>query len=105
MCESSTPSLLRNAGKGKLKNSAARDLWFHCLLTFMLVITIGVGVWQLIAGAEVISPLLISVLWATYSAIPPVLLLYYSLFGRGFLFKIVCKCAPDLVYFCCVLWK
>lgn len=78
-------------GKGKLKNSAARDLWFHCLLDFLLIITIGVGVWQLIAGAEVISPLMISVLWAVHAAIPPTLLLHYSFFGKGWHFKLLCK--------------
>ena len=50
-----------------------------------------VGIWQLVAGAEVISPLLISVLWAVHSAIPPTLLLYYSLLGHGFDFRILCK--------------
>jgi len=80
-----------HAGKGKLKNNAAGDLWFHCVLDFLLILSIGVGIWQLVAGAEVISPLLISVLWAVYSAIPPTLLLYYATLGNGFNFRILCK--------------
>jgi hypothetical protein len=85
------PQWRRSAGKGKLKNSAAGDLWFHCVLAFLLIISIGVGIWQLVAGADVISPLLISVLWAVHSAIPPTLLLYYSILGHGFDFRILCK--------------
>lgn len=79
------------AGKGKLKNSAFRDLWFHFILDFLLFASIGVGVWQLVAGAQVISPLLISVLWAVYAAVPPTLLLYYATLGQGYVFQILCK--------------
>ena len=89
-------------GKGKLKNSALRDLWFHVLLDLLLIVSIGVGIWQLIAGAPVISPLLISVLWAVHSAIPPTLLLYYALLGRGLFFQFLCKCAA-LSPQCCLL--
>ena len=78
-------------GKGKLKNSAFRDLWFHVLLDFLLILSIGVGIWQLVGGAEVISPLLISVLWAVHSAIPPTLLIYYAVINAGFVFRLLCK--------------
>ena len=63
------------------------------LLDLLLIVSIGVGIWQLIAGADVISPLLISVLWAVHSAIPPTLLLYYALLGRGLFFQFLCKYA------------
>lgn len=63
------------------------------MLDFLLILSIGVGIWQLVAGAEVISPLLISVLWAVHSAVPPTLLLYYSLLNAGFFFRLLCKYA------------
>lgn len=36
---------------------------------------------QLVAGAQPLSPLLISILWAGFSIIPPLLLCSYALFG------------------------
>ena len=42
----------------------------------------GIAVWQLIAGVDFFSPLTISLLWAIYNAIPPFLILWYSVVGR-----------------------
>lgn len=61
-------------GKGKLANSSAGDIWLHCVALILLTSTIAIGVWQLVAGAKVRSPLLISVLWAVYTNIAPFLL-------------------------------
>ena len=61
-------------GKGKLQNSSAGDIWLHCVALILLTSTIAIGIWQLVAGAKVRSPLLISVLWAVYANIPPFLL-------------------------------
>ena len=61
-------------GKGRLQNSSAGDIWLHCVALILLTSTIAIGIWQLVAGAKVRSPLLISVLWAVYTNIPPFLL-------------------------------
>ena len=61
-------------GKGRLQNSSAGDIWLHCVALVLLTSTIAIGIWQLVAGAKVRSPLLISVLWAVYTNIPPFLL-------------------------------
>jgi hypothetical protein len=54
--------------------SIAGDIWLHCVAVILLLSTIAIGVWQLVAGAKALSPLLISVLWAVYAIIPPFLL-------------------------------
>ena len=51
-------------GKGRLAVSAVGDIWLHALAVVLLASTIAIGVWQLVAGATALSPLLISVLWA-----------------------------------------
>lgn len=66
-------------GKGRLQNSSAGDIWLHCLALILLTSTIAIGIWQLVAGAKIRSPLLISVLWAAYANIPPFLLVSISL--------------------------
>lgn len=48
-------------GKGRLANSIVGDIWLHALFFSLLAITIGIAIWQLVTGAAVISPLLISV--------------------------------------------
>ena len=48
-------------GKGRLQNSIAGDIWLHCVAVVVLAATIAIGVWQLVAGAQPLSPLLISV--------------------------------------------
>jgi len=78
-------------GKGKLASSIVGDVWLHALFFTLLAVSIGVAVWQLVAGAEPLSPLLISVLWATYAAVPPALLLLYALLGPGLALAIACK--------------
>ena len=40
-------------GKGRLANSAAGDIWLHCLAVIVLVATMAIGIWQLVAGAQV----------------------------------------------------
>ena len=70
-------------GKGKLQNSSAGDIWLHCVALILLTSTIAIGIWQLVAGAKVRSPLLISVLWAVYANIPPFLLVGLLSTARG----------------------
>ena len=81
-------------GKGKLAVTAFGDLWLHALACLVLFVTIGIGIWQLIDGAAVVSPLLISILWAAYASIPPFLLLLYSVTGHNWVMQFFCKCAP-----------
>ncbi|KAK9810557.1 hypothetical protein WJX73_000559 [Symbiochloris irregularis] len=78
-------------GKGKLAVTAFGDLWLHCTVFIVLTATIAIGIWQLLDGAAVLSPLLISVLWAAYAAIPSFLLLLYSIFGPGLVMQYFCK--------------
>jgi cellulose synthase/poly-beta-1,6-N-acetylglucosamine synthase-like glycosyltransferase len=78
-------------GPGKLKDSALRDLWLPGLSFGLLFISGAIAVWQLIAGVDFFSPLTISLLWAIYNAIPPFLILWYSVVGRGFLLQFACK--------------
>ena len=84
-------------GNGRLANSAIGDIWLHGLAAFLLTATVAIGVWQLVAGAAILSPLLISVLWATNALVPPILLLCYWAFGGpGILMHLVCKCGTTL---------
>jgi hypothetical protein len=78
-------------GKGRLAVSIAGDVWLHALLFTVLAVSVGVAVWQLVAGADPLSPLLISVLWATYAAVPPALLLLYAMLGPGLALAVACK--------------
>lgn len=71
--------------------TAFGDLWLHGLAFLVLTVTIAIGIWQLIDGAAVVSPLLISILWAAYAAIPPFLLLLYSVTGHNFVMQFFCK--------------
>ena len=65
---------MKGKGHGKLHSSITGDIWLHCLAVVLLTATIGIAVWQLVAGAKALSPLLISLLWAVYAIIPPFLL-------------------------------
>ena len=81
-------------GKGRLQASVIGDIWLHGVFLFILAVTVAVGVWQLVAGAEVLSPLLISVLWAAHAAVPPFLLLtYLALGGPGLALHAACRLA------------
>jgi endoglucanase len=82
-------------GKGnKLQASIVGDVWLHAVFLFVLAVTIAVAVWQLVAGAAVLSPLLISVLWAAHAAVPPFLLLaYVAVGGPGILMHLACRLA------------
>jgi hypothetical protein len=78
-------------GGGRLAASIVGDVWLHALFFGVLAITVAVGVWQLVAGASALTPLLISILWAATAAVPPALLLVYAATGQGVLTHIACK--------------
>ena len=79
-------------GKGRLAASIAGDIWLHAVFLGLLAVTVAVGVWQMVAGAALLSPLLISVLWAVHGAVAPALLLLYAAFGGpGLGMHIACR--------------
>lgn len=46
------------------------------------------------------SPLAISIIWAIYNAIPPVLVLFYAVVGKGVLLQYLCRFCMLLSFFC-----
>ncbi|KAK9865087.1 hypothetical protein WJX84_007198 [Apatococcus fuscideae] len=78
-------------GGSKLKNSPLRDIWLAIVMFILLTVSIAVAIWQLVDGALVFSPLLISVLWAAYAIVPPFLLLFYATIGPGYLLQFFCR--------------
>ena len=59
---------------GSCRATSPGDIWLHCIAVALLAGTIANGIWQLVAGARALSPLLIGVLWAVYAIVPPLLL-------------------------------
>ena len=57
--------------------SPVRDIWIHVVTWVLLTSTIACGIWQMVDGGTVISPLLISVAWAVYCNVAPSLVLWY----------------------------
>lgn len=82
-------------GGSKLKNSPLRDIWLAIVMFILLTVSIAVAIWQLVDGANVFSPLIISVLWAAYAVVPPFLLLFYAVIGPGLLLQFFCRYAFD----------
>lgn len=73
------PELCGYVGKKKMAVSPFRDVWIHILTWVMLTSTAACGIWQMVVGGKVISPLLISVAWAIYGNVAPSLVLWYTL--------------------------
>lgn len=48
---------------------------------------------QVFTGAVIVSPLLVSIVWCLYNAIPPILLFTYSIAGRNFILSFMCALA------------
>ena len=84
-------------GGSKMKDSALRDIWLACVAFVLLAVSIAIGIWELVDGAEIFSPLLISVLWATYNIIAPYLLIHYAIFGKGIFLHFMCRCVVSPV--------
>ena len=78
MVEGARTALMRDkyAGKKKMTVSPMRDVWIHIVTWVLLTSTIACGIWQMIDGGTVISPLLISVAWAVYGNVAPSLVLW-----------------------------
>ena len=81
-------------------NTAFRDLWMPGLCFCLLMASVGEGLKQLFTSASVTSPLAISVIWAIYNAIPPGLVLFYALAGKGMLLQYLCRFCMLLSFFC-----
>ena len=78
-------------GVNKLADSAFGDLWMPMLSLLLLAISLGFGLANLVNGPTVITTLAISVVWIIYGMIPPILLAYYAVIGRGSTLAFVCK--------------
>lgn len=61
------------------------------VLTLLInLAALGYGLYQIVRGGVTSLPLLLSVLWTVYNAVPPALLLYISLVGDTFGLQITC---------------
>ena len=72
LCE----ALLLFAGKKKMTVSPFKDTWVHMVTFTLLSSTAACGIWQMVVGGKIISPLLISVAWAIYGNVAPSLVLW-----------------------------
>ena len=81
-------------------NTAFRDLWMPGLCFLLLMASVGEGLYQLFTTASVTSPLAMSVIWAIYNAVPPALVLFYALVGKGALLQYLCRFCLLLSFFC-----
>ena len=57
---------------------AVRDLWMPSLVCVALAASILAGLIKLFQGTYISTPLAISVLWAIYNIIPPLLVSLFS---------------------------
>jgi hypothetical protein len=48
---------------------------------------------QVFTGAVIVSPLLVSIIWCLYNAIPPILLFTYAIAGRKYILSFMCGLA------------
>lgn len=66
----------------------------------ILMASFGEGLSQLFGSGQKTSPLIISIIWAIYNAIPPFLVLWYAMVGKGVLLQFICRLAM-LASFAC----
>jgi hypothetical protein len=48
---------------------------------------------QVFTGAVIVSPLLVSIIWCLYNALPPILLFTYAIAGRKYILSFMCGLA------------
>ncbi|CAL5228455.1 g11593 [Coccomyxa viridis] len=70
-------------GVQRVGEIAMRDIWIHGAVFILLLATLCVGLQKLLSGPTVITTLSISVVWIIYAMVPPFLLLWYTIVGRG----------------------
>ena len=85
-------------GAGKLMNTALGDLWMPGACLIVLLITLGFGIAKLVQGQTIITTLSISVVWLIYAAIPPFLICWYTVAGRGTTLQFWCRVMFILSY-------
>ncbi len=70
-----------------------RDLWMPLLCLLLLAASFIYGLVDLGSGSTPWSPLIISVLWALYNMIPPLLVVWYGWVSTGKSLQWLCRCA------------
>lgn len=80
-------------GAGMLANGQIRDLWMPATCLLLLGVSIIYGVVDLFKGATFWSPLIISIFWAAYNVIPPLLVCWYGWVSKGVSLQWLCRCA------------
>lgn len=80
-------------GASAFMDGAIRDVWLPGLTFAGLAASAIAGAVKLFQGPTLASPLAISVLWATYAAIPPFLVLFYAGVSRGAPLALICRAA------------
>ena len=81
-------------------NKAIGDLWMPAVCFVLLLASIGQGLKQLFTSGSVTSPLAISIIWAVYNAIPPFLVLWYAIVGKGVMLQYLCRLLMLTSFFC-----
>ncbi|KAK9857954.1 hypothetical protein WJX84_008696, partial [Apatococcus fuscideae] len=97
-CGSSLTFKTTLKGAGKLMNTALGDLWMPGGCLIVLLITLGFGIAKLVQGQTIITTLSISVVWLIYAAIPPFLICWYTVAGRGTTLQFWCRVMFVLSY-------
>ena len=62
-----------------LANSAFRDIWIHIIVIAWLAASIIGGIVKISKAYDFPTPLAISILWAAYQIIPPLLVIYITI--------------------------
>lgn len=81
-------------GVQRVGEIAMRDIWIHGAVFVLLLATLCVGLQKLLSGPTVITTLSISVVWIIYAMVPPFLLLWYTIIGRGSTLRLWSMYAP-----------
>lgn len=80
-------------GASAFVDGAVRDLWLPAVAFGALAASAIAGAVKLFSGPTLASPLVISVLWAFYGAVPSFLAVYYGAISRGPSLAAVCRLA------------
>jgi len=87
-------------GLARLQNSAAGDLWVPMTVLIACAVSLGIGISKVVNSGQPKTTLLVSLLWMIFNMVPPFLLLWYWLIGKGTTLRIVCKIAFVLTTVC-----
>lgn len=87
-------------GFGRLQNSAIGDLWVPITVFVASAVSLGIGISKVVNSGQPKTTLLVSLLWMIFNMVPPFLLLWYWLIGRGTTLRFICKIAFVLTTVC-----